>query len=82
MKLLLEYLKSLTPEELAGFASMADTSTGYLWQVAYGRKRIGPEFALRLESASGKRLPAHKLCPDFPWDKAASPDRCRACLAL
>ena len=69
----------MSAEELQKFASIADTSIGYLWQVAYGYKRIGPEFALRLEKASHNELAADDLCPDFPWDQAAGHGRCPNC---
>lgn len=68
---LLEYMKSLTPDGLTAFANMVDTSVGYLHQVAYGYKKIGPAFALQLEIHSGGLLNARELSPDFPWDAAA-----------
>jgi DNA-binding transcriptional regulator YdaS (Cro superfamily) len=68
MTTLLEYLKSLSPDERQAFAVRASTSVGYLNQVAHGYKRIGAEFALALEVASDDVLRAEELCPDFPWD--------------
>jgi DNA-binding transcriptional regulator YdaS (Cro superfamily) len=68
---LLTHLKSLSDDGLSAFADMAGTSVGYLNQVAYGYKQIGPAFALRIEIASGGALSARELSPDFPWDEAA-----------
>lgn len=75
---LLEYIKALGPEELHEFANRVPSTVGYLNQVAYGYKRIGPEFALKLEQASGGILNAEELCPEFPWALAAH-GRCPNC---
>lgn len=68
---LLEYINSLPAGGLSKFANMADTSVGYLHQIAYGYKNIGPAFAIRLEKASGGTLKARELSPYFPWSAAA-----------
>ena len=68
---LLDYFKSLSLGEQADFAKKAGTTPGYLLQAAYGYKKIGPEFALRLEGASEGAVKATELSPDFPWDLAA-----------
>lgn len=67
---LLEYIKSLTADELSVFANTVGTSVGYINQAAYGYKNIGPDFALRLEKASGRKVLATDLCPGFSWDLA------------
>lgn len=73
-----DYLKTLTPDQVASFADKAGTSVGYLTtQLAYGYRRIGPQLALALEAASEGALKADELCPDFPWSAAANPARCR-----
>ena len=69
---ILDYLKSLSKEQRQQFIEDVGTTNGYMNQVAYGRKAVGPEFALRLEAFSGRALNAEVLCPDFPWAYAKS----------
>lgn len=69
---LLNYYNGLaSPEAKASFLARAEVSLGYYQQVAYGYKKIGPAFALRLESASDGALRAEVLSPDFDWSSAA-----------
>lgn len=75
MRTLLNYLKSLDKNQREAFADDVGTSLGYLNQVAYGRKSIGPEFALRLEAFSKQTLDAESLCPSFPWKYIYSRNR-------
>ena len=72
MKTLPEYIKSLDDVQLQAFADRAGTTLGYLNLLRYGKKRIGPEFALTLEKASNFELNAEQLCPNFPWHEAGS----------
>lgn len=67
---LLEYFKSLNADEQVVFANKAGTSVGYMHQAAYGYKNVGPDFALRIEKASDKKVLATELCPGFSWELA------------
>ena len=72
MTTLSTYIKSLNKEQLDKFIDDVGTTKGYLDQLRFNpKKRIGPEFALALERASGYKLNAEELCPDFPWHEVA-----------
>lgn len=44
--------KSATTDEWAQLAKLANTTSGYLDQIAYGNRRASPEMALAIEDAT------------------------------
>lgn len=49
---LLRWRKGATTNEWAELAKLANTTTGYLDQIAYGNRRASPEKAEAIENAS------------------------------
>lgn len=49
---LLRWRKGATTNEWAQLANLANTTTGYLDQIAYGNRRASPEMAKAIEAAS------------------------------
>lgn len=50
---LLRWRKGATSSEWSELAKLANTTVGYLDQIAYGNRRASPEKALAIETASG-----------------------------
>ncbi|MBQ1784659.1 MAG: helix-turn-helix transcriptional regulator [Gammaproteobacteria bacterium] len=59
------YLATLSPEELAKFATKAGTSVGHLKQLAGGHRKPSLVAASKLAEASGGRLTVAGLRPDL-----------------
>ena len=49
---LLRWRKSATTNEWSQLATLANTTVGYLDQIAYGNRRASPEKALAIETAT------------------------------
>ena len=65
---LLDYLKTMTLKQRAGFATMCGTSPGHLNNVSYGYKTPGAEIAIAIERESAGAVTVEELRPDVPWD--------------
>jgi hypothetical protein len=59
------YIRSLDREEREAFAGRADTTVGYLYQIAGKHRRPSPEMTLRLARASRGSLRPEDLRPDI-----------------
>ena len=62
---LIAHLRVLAPKQRERLAARAKTTLGYLWQIAYGHSRCGPNLARRIEKASGGKVRARVLRPDL-----------------
>lgn len=54
---------------LAKLAKKAGTSPGYLYLIALGHKRAGPELARKIETASEGKVTKESLRPDIWGDE-------------
>ena len=50
------YYRNLTASEKSALASRLDTSLAYLSQLAYGHRKAGAKFLLRIEKATGGKV--------------------------
>lgn len=74
---LLDHLKGLeTDEARAKFAADAETTLGYLQQIAYGFSKPSAKLARSISKASGGAIPTWELRPDYfdPPAEAANTD--------
>ena len=63
---LLDYLKGLdTEEKRAKFATDAETTFGYLQQIAYGFSKPSARLAKSISKASAGDVPDWELRPDY-----------------
>lgn len=60
-----EYIRFLTPEERQAFAVKANTSVGYLYQLAGGHRKAGALLAKNIEIITSRRVKAVDLRPDI-----------------
>lgn len=70
METLIEYLKTLTPDEQVAFAKRCGTSIGYLRKAAYTRQNLGVALVMSVEQASKGKLRCEVLRPDIDWQYA------------
>lgn len=56
--------KTLTPKQYAALAGKAETSPGYLDQIAWGHRKPSPKLARKL-TAANRRLTLEDLRPDI-----------------
>lgn len=62
---MLEFYKSLDPDQKRDIAKQAETSVAYLSHIAHGWRRAGPDMALRIERATKKQVTRKALRPDI-----------------
>ena len=79
---LLEYLKSLTPEQRNDFAGRCKTSIGHLRNVAYGGRPCGEKLAIAIDRESAGGVRAEDCRTDVDWEyirqSTADPQRVAA----
>lgn len=63
-----EFLRASSKEERAELAGRLDTSTGYLYLLAGGHRRMRPEFAIRLHRATEGRCSFEDNLPELAAD--------------
>lgn len=68
MKILLNYLNSLTTAEQAEYAARCNTSVGYLRKAVSVGQRISEALCVALDRESGGAVPFEILRPDVDWD--------------
>lgn len=64
------YWRSLDADEKRKYAKRAKTSVGYLYLVAGGHRKAGPELAGRMVTAGEGEVELHDIRPD--WAKLAN----------
>lgn len=64
---LVEYLKTLTPEQRSEFAVRCETTAGHLRNVADGWRPCGEKLAIAIDRESGGAVLAEDCRPDVDW---------------
>lgn len=67
MKLLIDYLNSLSTADQAAYAGRCGTSVGYLRKAASVGQRLGESLCIALDRESGGAVPCDVLRPDVDW---------------
>lgn len=62
------YLLGLTPEAREAFAKKCSTTVGNLQQIIYVNKKCGAPLAIRIDKASGGKVPCDSLCPEADFN--------------
>lgn len=62
------YLLGLTPEAREVFAKECSTTVGNLQQIIYVNKKCGAPLAIRIDKASGGKVPCDSLCPEADFN--------------
>eukprot|EP01031_Cornospumella_fuschlensis_P049160 gene49160-biopygen39398 len=63
---LLEYIRTMSQEELSAFAERTGSTVGQIKQVAYGR-RASAELAIRIDIASCGDVTCEDIRSDINW---------------
>lgn len=68
MQEILDYLRSLQPQEQNAFAQRCGTSVGYLRKAASTKQQLGVELCISLDRESGGVLRFERLRPGMDWE--------------
>ncbi|WP_314407389.1 YdaS family helix-turn-helix protein [Pseudomonas kuykendallii] len=64
---LLDYIKTLSKDELERFATGCGTTVGQMKQVAYGNRRPNGGLAIAIDRETRGEVPCEMTRPDIDW---------------
>jgi DNA-binding transcriptional regulator YdaS (Cro superfamily) len=70
--LLKTYLRPMTVEGRAAFATACGSNYYQFLRIAYGNRRATPMLAMAIERQSHGEVTCEEMCPEFDWTYARS----------